>query len=57
MTILSIIKEDNNVTREELAKLTNLSIPTVDRNLKKLKEKGYIKRIGSDKTGSWKVLK
>jgi hypothetical protein len=25
--------------------------------LKRLKDNGYISRIGSDKTGSWKILK
>ena len=35
----------------------NISEITIKRNIKELKEKGYIERIGSRKTGYWKVLK
>jgi hypothetical protein len=28
----------------------------IENNIKKLREKGIISRVGSDKTGSWKIL-
>lgn len=34
-----------------------MSLRTIKRNIKKLKEKGYIERIGSKKIGYWKVIK
>ncbi len=34
-----------------------VSEATIKRNIKELKEKGYIKREGSKKTGYWKILK
>jgi len=54
--ILTAIKENVNITRKELAKSTNLSVSSVDRYIKKLKDNGLIDRIGSNKAGSWKVL-
>ena len=34
---------------------TSLSEPGVKKNLKQLKEKGIIERVGSNKTGYWKI--
>lgn len=34
---------------------TSLSEPGVNKNLKQLKEKGIIERVGSNKTGYWKI--
>ena len=36
---------------------TGIALGTVKRVIEKLKEKGYIKREGSNKTGYWKLLK
>ena len=36
---------------------TGLSEPGVKKNLKQLKDKDIIARIGSNKTGYWEVLK
>ena len=55
--ILTLINENNELTGNELSKISSLSISQISRILKSLKEKGYIKRIGSDKTGYWQVLK
>ena len=51
------LKVDSKSTYEGLIKSTALSEPTVTRAIKNLKEKGYIKREGSDKTGKWIILK
>lgn len=55
--ILTQIEHNTEITIVELMKAVGKSRPTVTRAIAELKEKGYIVRIGSDKTGSWKVLK
>jgi len=51
------ISYDNSIQREELSSITGYSVRTISRNIKSLKEKGYIKRLGSKKTGKWQILK
>ena len=43
--------------RMELIEKINLSRSTIDRVLASLKTKNIIERVGSDKTGYWKVNK
>jgi predicted HTH transcriptional regulator len=40
----------------ELSKQLSISDRAVKNNINKLKNAGVISRIGSDKTGSWKIL-
>ena len=54
--ILKEIENNSNVTRKELAKLLNLSEATIKRKLSNLKQYNIIERVGSDKTGFWKIL-
>ena len=53
--IVNIIKENQNITIEECSKKINKSIRTTKNIFKSLKEKNILKRIGSNKTGYWKV--
>ena len=55
--ILQYIREEKNRTLKELATLIEKDEDTIARNIKALKEKGFIEHIGSDKTGCWEVLK
>ena len=41
----------------ELMEILNISESTVTRATRELKKLGFIKRIGSDKTGKWQILK
>ena len=41
----------------ELMEILNISESTVTRATRELKKLGFIKRIGSDKTGKWHILK
>jgi len=54
--IVQILIENPNSIYEEIS--DKLSIPrrTIAREIKALRENGYIKRIGSDKTGYWEVI-
>jgi ATP-dependent DNA helicase RecG len=41
----------------EIAGKLGIGIATAKHRIKVLKDGGYIERVGSDKTGSWKVLR
>lgn len=56
-TVLSLLKAEPHLTSDELALKLGISTRTVKRRLKTLKEIGAIERIGSNKTGYWKVKK
>jgi ATP-dependent DNA helicase RecG len=55
--ILHLIVADKFVTINSIAKSIGISTTAVENNLTKLKEKGMLRRIGSDKNGHWEVLK
>ena len=54
-TVFSLIKQDNNITANELSNLLQISLSTVKRKIKELRNNGIIERVGSDKTGYWKI--
>jgi ATP-dependent DNA helicase RecG len=54
--ILQIIKENPAVTIPELSKITELTIKGVEWNIKELKKKELLKRIGPAKGGHWEVV-
>ena len=51
------ICENNHASNKELAAQTNQSERTIRNHTAKLKELNYIKRVGSDKTGYWEIVK
>ena len=53
--ILNIIGQFPMLTVKELAKILSVSERTIYRNLTDLRNVGKIDRIGSDKTGYWKI--
>ena len=53
--IIEIIRDNASITQEEMASILNISRFTIIREIKVLEEKGIIKRIGSNKTGNWKI--
>ena len=54
--IISLIKDNNKITIREMASKLNKTTRSVERALKKLKEDNKIKRVGSDKTGTWEIV-
>ena len=54
--ILNLIKRKKHITQAELSKLLSLSENCIYKNLKTLKAKGIIERMGSNKNGYWKIL-
>lgn len=57
LVIIESLQKKPTIKGEELMKLLGVSIATLRREISKLKGNGYIKRVGSDKTGHWVVLK
>lgn len=55
-TVLDLIKQDDNITATEISTKLHISLSTAKRKLKGLKGSGIIERIGSDKTGRWKII-
>ena len=55
-TVFKLIKENNKITATEISKRLKISLSTAKRKIKKLKEKRIIERVGSDKTGYWKII-
>ena len=54
--VLELIKSNSNLTISQITRTLNLGQTTINNALKQLKKLGYIERIGSNKTGYWKVL-
>lgn len=53
--ILEEIRSNPNVTQTQLAIIVGMGVRAVEKNIRFLKENGYIERIGANKTGYWKV--
>lgn len=54
--ILNLINREKYITQAELSKLLGFSENCIYKNLRVLKAKGIIERIGSNKNGHWKIL-
>lgn len=54
--ILGFIRINPSIKSDELAKITNLSVPRINQLIKSLKDKGIIERLGSNRSGSWKII-
>jgi fido (protein-threonine AMPylation protein) len=55
-TVFSLIKRDTKITAKEISERLKMSLSTVKRKIKALRDNGKIERIGSDKTGHWKIM-
>lgn len=51
--IVELISNNQHCTIEEMAKYANVETRTIERNLKTLKEKNVVERMGADKNGHW----
>jgi len=54
-TVFLLLKQDNKLTALEISGRLKMSLSTVKRKIKELRISGKIERMGSDKTGYWKV--
>jgi len=53
--VFELIRNNPKITRKELAETLQINPSAVQKHIEKLKEKGIISRVGSDKAGSWKI--
>ena len=57
MMVLAILKQKPDSSRDEIADKISKTSRTVQRALDSLREKGYIRRVGSKQTPTWEILK
>ena len=53
--IIDLMKKNPSITQVEMAKILDLTRDGISYNIKNLKEKGIIERVGSTKRGAWKI--
>ena len=54
--IIKLMLFNKYITTPELAKLIEITERSVERNIKKLRKQGKLKRIGPNKGGFWQVI-
>ena len=55
--IIREMEKDSFITAVSLAKILGISLRKTKENIKKLQQKGLIRRIGPDKGGYWQITK
>ncbi len=55
--ILVLIKNNSQITRDELANKLDISINTVKEYIQRLKKDGVLRRVGDNRNGYWKIIK
>jgi ATP-dependent DNA helicase RecG len=55
--VIALIKANPRITRLELAQKLNKSDATIKEHLDKLKRSGKLIRVGSTKSGEWKIVR
>ena len=55
--IIELLANNNRITQNEIANITNVNVRTIKRNFKILIDNLIIERMGSDKAGYWQILK
>ena len=54
--ILDAVKENPNITQDELSAVVGIARKNIIANMKKLQENDLLKRVGADKNGYWEVI-
>ena len=54
--ILILMKSNPAISAKEIAKELNMTSRSVEKNIKTLRDKGILRRVGPDKGGHWEVL-
>ena len=54
--ILNVLVDNENATIPEISAITKISTATISRYLKQLQDKRIIERVGSNKSGDWKIV-
>ena len=54
--LLQAIRAQPYITQSELAAIVGISLKSVKENMKKLQERGLLRRVGADKNGYWEII-
>ena len=54
--IWALIRENPGITQNDIILITGLTRRGVEWNIKKLKDRGVLRRVGPDKGGSWEII-
>jgi ATP-dependent DNA helicase RecG len=54
--ILQLIKGDASISAREIAEKIGISSRAVEKNLRSMKIKGVLRRVGPDKGGRWEII-
>lgn len=57
LKILELIAENSHITQLQLSEIIQINEKNIRNNIKKLKELGLLRRVGSAKGGYWEVVK
>ena len=55
--IMGLIREDNSLSAAAIAKKISLTSRAVEKNIRQLREDGYLLRVGAARGGYWLILK
>jgi ATP-dependent DNA helicase RecG len=53
--MVQLINLNPNITINDMASILGISTTAIDKNIKILKDKGIIRRVGGDKGGYWEI--
>ena len=51
-----MVEKKPTISKKEMAAIIGISTTALDKNIEKLKKKGLLQRIGSAKSGHWKIV-
>ena len=54
--IMDEVKKNPYITQEGLSHIVGISKKSISTNMKKLKDRGMLRRIGADKNGYWEII-
>jgi len=54
--ILNLIEQNNKISRKQLSEILNINPSAIQKHINKLKQKGFLKRIGPAKGGYWEII-
>ncbi|MFV8343749.1 helix-turn-helix domain-containing protein [Flavobacterium sp. XS2P39] len=54
--VLELISIKPDLTRQNIADLLGISLSTIEKNIKKLRDTHIIEKEGTDKIGYWKII-
>jgi len=57
IAVLAVLRQNSEISREEIAQMVSKTVRTVQRALDVLVKNGYIRRVGAKKNMTWEILK